>query len=90
MYSSFITMKILIFILAVTFALSVHADPLEDFGCNSRYEIEYQERDRLRQKLPDIEIDIMNFQADRDINDLRRRARQSDRTISFGEPYYRN
>ncbi len=86
MYSSFITMKTLIFILAATFALSVHAAPLEDFGCNSRYEIEYQERDRLRQKLHDIEIDVMNYQADRDINDLRRRVRQSDRAILFGEP----
>ena len=80
-------MKTLIFILAATFSLSVHADPLEDFGCNSRYEIEYQERDRLRQKLHDIEIDVMNYQDDRDINDLRRRARPSDRTILFGESY---
>ena len=80
-------MKTLIFILAITFALSVHADPLEDFGCNSRYEIEYQERDRLRQKLHDVEIDIMNNQANRDLEDLQRRARQSDRTILFGGPY---
>ena len=80
-------MKTLIFVLAATFALSVHADPLEDFGCNSRYEIEYQERGRLRQKLHDIEINVMNYQADRNINDLRRRARQSDRTILFGESY---
>ena len=80
-------MKTLIFTLASIFALSVHADPLEDFGCNSRYEIEYQERDRLRQKLHDIKFDVMNYQADNDINDLRRRARQSDRTILLDEPY---
>ena len=80
-------MKTLIFILATTFVLSVHADPLEDFGCNSRYEIEYQERDRLRQKLHEVEIDVINYQADRDLENLQRRARQSDRTILFGEPH---